>query len=185
LVGLAGVAATTLAIGVGTGYFFLRSPAAHAAPPQYVGRVAHSNAFIGINKDGRAIQAYVCDGTKGRMSIHEWFNGLASGDTFDLTSKGRTRVTGVVNGDAISGKFITPDQKKYAYTASLAIGDAGLIRMEQTLYGKNSVGGWIQLADGEQRGAPLAYTLYCGCYSGRKWCRNAYGVWHDFGPGTC
>ncbi|MFY9577906.1 MAG: hypothetical protein WAQ33_01145 [Gaiellaceae bacterium] len=186
LVVIAGVVASTLAIGgAAAGYLFLGSRTAQAAPPQYVGRVSNSNAFIGFTKDGRRIQAYVCDGTQGHISIHEWFNGLAFGDTFDLTSKGSMRVTGVLAGDSISGRFTTVDRKEYGYTASLATGDAGLIRIEGIHYGKNWVAGWIQLPDGEQRGPAIAYVYDCGCYAARKWCRNAYGVWHDFGPGSC
>jgi hypothetical protein len=186
LVLVAGAVAATLAVvGAMAGYLALGARPARAAQPQYVGRVSDSNAFIGFNKDGRKIQAYVCDGMHGRVSVQEWFTGLVPGDTFDLTSKGRTRLTGVLTSDAVSGKFITADRKEHSYTASLATGDAGLIRIETIHYGRNLVAGWIQLADGEQRGTPLAYALACGCYSGHRWCRNAYGVWHDFGAGSC
>jgi hypothetical protein len=153
---------------------------------QFVGRVAGTDAFIGINKDGQAITAYVCDGTQGHISIQEWFNGTASNNAFDLTSKGGMRVTGVLHGNSIVGMFITADGKEHHYDAVLASGgDAGLIRIEEIRDGALWVGGWIQLSDGEQRGPPLAYALNCGCYAAHKWCMNAYGVWHDFGPGTC
>jgi len=181
---IAGAVALAI-LGSTAGYLLVGSRTASAAPPQYVGRVFDSNAFIGINKNGRKIQAYVCDGTHGHISIHEWFNGLAFGDAFDLTSKGRMRLTGVLTRDSISGTFVATNQKVHGYTANLATGDAGLIRMEGIHYGRNWVGGWIQLPNGEQRGPALAYVYDCGCYYARKWCRNAYGVWHDFGPGSC
>ena len=164
----------------------LSSPEPPLDQAQFVGRVSGTDAFIGVNKDGQAITAYVCDGTQGHISIQEWFKGSASSNAFDLTSKGGMRVTGVLHGNSIVGKFIAADGKEHHYDAVLARGgDAGLIRIEEIRDGALWVGGWIQLSDGEQRGTQFSYSLNCGCYVGHKWCMNAYGVWHDFGPGSC
>src|SRR5437588_147 len=98
---------------------------------------------------------------------------------------GRKRLVVIGGVVALAIVGATAGRKEYAYTARPATGDAGLIRIERIHYGRNLVAGWIQLADGEQRGTQLAYVLTCGCYSGHRWCSNAYGVWHDFGPGSC
>ena len=181
---IAGAVALAI-LGSTAGYLLVGSRTASAAPPQYVGRVFDSNAFIGINKNGRKIQAYVCDGTHGHISIHEWFTGLALHLICNAADALRCyrHACGRMCLDDLSGMNELDGMMFLDYAGHL-FANAG-VTLEGIHYGRNWVGGWIQLPNGEQRGPALAYVYDCGCYSARKWCRNAYGVWHDFGPGSC
>jgi len=129
-------------------------------PGQFVGKVTGTRAFVAVVvADGR-LRAYVCDGDGLTIHLYAWFTGRGTG-SFDLTGGAVAgahpdRLTGTVQGGAVVGRFTDARGKSFSYRAGPAIGRAGLFRAKGKLGGKRVTGGgWIVLADGQERGGIL------------------------------
>jgi hypothetical protein len=148
-------------------------------PTMWVGQVTGTDAFIGISRLGQDWLVYVCDGRDGKLTISEWFKGSQPGDSIDLKSKAGAQLAGQLSGDTVAGTFrLSSGGQAYVYSASLASGDAGLIRLEQTIDGQPWIGGWIQLTDHQLRGIlppSSGSNCYCDAYH-QRWC-YWYGYW--------
>lgn len=115
----------------------------------YLSSINGSDAFIAvIQHTNGEVTAYVCDGTE----ISEWFNGTANGSSMDLTNVAGARLTAEVQADSVPGSFTQSDGSAFDFTANTASEPAGLYRADLAYEGTEYVGGWIVLAEGEQRG---------------------------------
>jgi hypothetical protein len=114
-----------------------------------VGTVDGTDAFIAlVPQENNGLIAYVCDG----QTISVWFRGERNGNAVDLAAATGARLQASLESDAAAGTVTLADGQTHSFTASLASGEAGLYRAEETLDGNNYVGGWIILNDGSQRG---------------------------------
>jgi hypothetical protein len=102
----------------------------------------------------------VCDGDGHTIHLYAWFAGRGTG-SFDLTGGAVAgahpdRLTGAVQSGAVVGRFTDAAGTSFSFRAGPAIGRAGLFRAEGQLGGKRVTGGgWIVLADGQERGGIL------------------------------
>jgi len=118
---------------------------AKAAPMTYVGALSGTRALVGIATNGSRIRAYVCDS----RDVATWFDGTLDDDgAAVLTAAGGQRFEAKVGDASASGSVTLGDGRRHAFEAALAEGEAGLYRGTH----ERSVGGWIVLADGSQRG---------------------------------
>ena len=116
----------------------------------WTGKVDGSDAFIAISTfEDRLMLAYVCD-SKG---IAEWFRGNAGKDALELTSAGGARLKAKLAKDDASGSVTLSDGRTLNFKAPRSTGDAGLYRAKGNAGGAETVGGWIVLPNGEQRGS--------------------------------
>ena len=131
-----------------------RAGASHAG--NYAGRVEGTDAFVAVVVDGddRAL-AYVCDGQEDGQgaTVAEWLTGAVAGDgSLKMRSEGGARLVAEVVADGASGT-LTLSGEEHAFSASPAEEPAGLYRAEETVDGEGYLGGWIELPNGEVRGA--------------------------------
>lgn len=116
----------------------------------FVGTVADTDAYIAIApQENNNIIAYVCDG----QTISVWFRGERNENNLDLTATNGARLQASLEPETATGSVTLADGQTHSFTATLASGEAGLYRAEETIDGNNFVGGWILLSDGNQRGA--------------------------------
>jgi len=120
------------------------------APSQFVGTVSGTNFFLGLNFDGTEIVAYLCDGA----GVASWFRGFAVGNSFDVKDAAGLQLRGVAEAGHVVGTVLIPDQGAFAFDIPLAAVGAGMFRAEM-FDGDNKqlLGGWVELSDGQQRGA--------------------------------
>lgn len=109
-------------------------------PNASVGRVAGTDAFVAVSRDGGRVRVYVCDGTLRRdASVSVWFRGRAGAKTLRA---GGHRLTL----DRDHGTF---DGRRFRLRpASMP---AGLFQGEQT----GTTATWIVLADRSKRGTMI------------------------------
>lgn len=120
----------------------------------FAGAVDGTDAFIAFAMDGSKTLAYVCDGE----TVAEWYHGPAATQgplALVPTAPGTDLViTAELVGGAVAGSVRLPgDDTDHTFSAQPATGGAGLYRATGEKDGSRYVGGWIQLAGGEQRGA--------------------------------
>lgn len=124
----------------------------------YVGRVAGSEALIGVVVDGKRVLAYVCDGVPGEPvgttpTVQTWFNGESTGGEVDVSQPaGRLQLQLQLTDGSMSGAVTLADGRMLSVSGETTTGDAGLYRAETTGPGGPAVSGWILAADGTQRG---------------------------------
>lgn len=70
-----------------------------------------------------------------------------------VLENGELRVTLSLGEDSVSGEVTRADRVPQPFTATLASGDAGLYRAEETFEGFDDISGWIVLNDGRQQEA--------------------------------
>lgn len=122
----------------------------------YVGRVAGSDALIGVVVDGKRVLAYVCDGVPGDPvgtipTVQAWFNGESNGGSVDVSQPaGRLQLE--LTDSAMTGTLTLAGGRTLAVTGEMATRDAGLYRADTTGPGGPAVAGWILAGDGTQRG---------------------------------
>ena len=131
-------------------------PASAADVPRlgYVGRVAGTNAFVGVVVRGNRVTAYVCDGRK----LARWFEGTLRGERARLRGRSSGRLTlKVVSARRARGVLRLAGSKRHRFAAAAARGRAGLFRDERdvTRSGRprRALTGWVRLNDGRVRGA--------------------------------
>jgi hypothetical protein len=118
----------------------------------FVGRVAETEAFIAIMKEGTAHLIYVTDG----KDLNLWFKGNASGAVAGYFTFYNDEGGSIVNspdGDGHRGNVSDGKGLHLRYTAAAARGDAGLYRAAEAAGGEAWQIGWIVLNDGQVRGA--------------------------------
>jgi hypothetical protein len=96
----------------------------------------------------KTVVVYLCDGE----DVSAWLVGETAGESVVLEG-GDMRVELTFNGNSVSGEVERADGAPQAFTASLATGEAGIYRAEETFDATDYVGGWIVLNDGRQQGA--------------------------------
>ena len=119
----------------------------------FAGQATNSEAFVGIVNQNGSLTASVCDGTETTVNMAEWFNGSAANGAFDLTSADGAHLAGAISAQGVTGMMTQADGKSFAFSISPVSGNAGVYRAEQTTGNGTYVGGWIVLANGDQRGA--------------------------------
>jgi hypothetical protein len=121
----------------------------------FAGKVEGTDAFVAVvvDEEDRAL-AYACDGREGgTATVAEWFRGEVADDgSLDLTSEGGAGLSADIAEEGASGT-VTLDGEDHAFTAGPAEEPAGLYRKAEEADGEELLGGWIELASGEQRGA--------------------------------
>lgn len=116
----------------------------------FVGTVEGTDAFIAlVPQENNTVIAYVCDG----QTISTWFRGDRTENGIDLAAANGAQLIANLEAETATGRFILPDGQEHTFTAQLATDPAGLYRAEEAIDGTEYVGGWIILADGDQRGA--------------------------------
>lgn len=122
------------------------------ASETFVGRVAGSNAYIAVSKDGRRVGGYVCDNGSGSRWIgYTWLrNGRAplragSGERVGSVRIAGRRATGTIR---VRGRT-----RRFRATRVRRGRDAGLHFALGKQTNRLLVAGWILLPDGTQRGA--------------------------------
>lgn len=134
-------------------------PASAAAVSRhgYVGRVAGTDAFVGIVIRGSAVTAYVCNGRK----LARWFEGTLRDKRARLRSRsgGRIKLKITPSGRA-RGVLRLPARKARRFVASAARGRAGLFRAERAVTTRSgrpgrALTGWVRLNGGAVRGASV------------------------------
>jgi hypothetical protein len=129
-------------------------------PGQFVGKVIGIRAFVAVVVANGRVRAYVCDGDGHTIHLYAWFTGRGTG-SFDLTGgpvadSHPDRLTCTVQGGAVVGRFTDASGKSFSYRAGPDTGRAGMFGAEGKLGGKRVTGGgWIVLADGQERGGIL------------------------------
>ena len=125
-------------------------------PTRYVGKIDGTDAFIGIERRGDSVKAYICDSKQ----VAVWMDGTASGDTLSA-SKGPVSMTGTVGsgGKQVTGSVTMPDGSKHVFTADQATPPAGLYQAFAPEDGAITRAGWVVLANGEERGAAKTGTV--------------------------
>jgi hypothetical protein len=126
--------------------------AAAARTSTFVGRVAGSDAYIAVLKDGRKIGGYVCtDGTFSRWIEYAWLkNGrapLRAGTTGERLGSVR------IAGRSATGTVKVLGQKRRFRAQRIRDRDGGLHFAVGKQKNRLLVPGWILLPDGTQRGA--------------------------------
>jgi hypothetical protein len=78
----------------------------------------------------RAIRAYICDSDSSRAGDSEWFTGIITGDTFNLTSRsGRAFIQGQLTEDAATGTVTLADGRVLTFSAEPAQAGGGLFEV--------------------------------------------------------
>lgn len=114
-----------------------------------VGRVSDSEAFIAVVSTGSKAMAYVCDGAK----ISLWFTGAVSADgSLEVKQASGAKLSAKLSGGAATGTLELEAGKPLGFRTEAVREAAGLYRARTTLGGNVYLGGWIVLANGEQRG---------------------------------
>jgi hypothetical protein len=132
----------------------------------FVGDVDRSDAFIAlvVDRNNHAV-AYVCDGTdKHPAEVAEWFRGTVALDgRLRLTGADGTGLVADVTPDGVTGA-VTLDgaDAGHSFTLDAAEPPAGWYRAEAMIDGDDYVGGWIELANHDIRGAVTTRTSLKG-----------------------
>lgn len=115
----------------------------------YVGRVAATDAYIGVVANSTEMIAYVCDGN----SIRRWFRGARSAGPETTLVAGDETLVMRFSASGVDGTVDAGGSPK-TYTANLvpAGSPAGFYRAEVPVDDQILEGGWIVLEDGTFRG---------------------------------
>jgi hypothetical protein len=134
------------------------APAAAPAPTPTVVPAAAIGVFSGLTNtsgiglsfvlDGGKAVAYVCDG----RTFEIWMQGVVNGDQVTMSGPGNASLTGVANGQALSGR-ITTSGGQIDFLARQAAPPAGVYKAEIQINGQDAYLGWAVLPDGSQLGA--------------------------------
>ena len=151
------LASVVLAMLIAASALPVPASAASVARLGYVGRVAGTDAFVGIVIRGRAVTAYVCNGRK----LARWFEGTLTDERARLRSRsgGRIKLKITPAGRA-RGVLRLPGRKALRFVASAARGRAGLFRAERAVTTRSgrpgrALTGWVRLNGGAVRGASV------------------------------
>jgi hypothetical protein len=134
--------------------------AADRSVTTFVGPTSDPAIFVAVSTDDTKVVAYVCDGDTRAGApdavpgVSVWLASTpAERDTIDLAADGfavhatlGARATGTAM--LASGATLTFD-----LSSSDASADTGLFFADQLVDGTHTLGGWIVLSDGQQRGA--------------------------------
>jgi hypothetical protein len=139
------------------------SPEAAASPlaGNFAGELEGSDAFVAVVIDGaNHVVAYACDGSDDHLAeIAEWFHGAVALDgSLVLTGADGTVLAADVTGDDITGTLSFDAERQHAFSLDPVTAPAGLYRAEATVDGEHYVGGWIELANHDERGAIITRT---------------------------
>jgi hypothetical protein len=124
-----------------------------------VGRIAGTNAFVGVVVRGESVTAYVCDGRK----LARWFQGSVKDGRAVLRSASGGRLELELGRDA-RGVLRLPGRRALSFVAVAARGRAGLFRADRAASARSGrparvLTGWVRLNDGSLRGASVT-SLY-------------------------
>jgi hypothetical protein len=122
----------------------------------YVAKVtgpAGSNPFVAVVTTRDKAIAYICDGDV----LAEWFRAdLQADGLFETRSTTKkSGITAQVNAGSVVGAITLETGKVIQFRAMPTDGMAGLYRSDQSINNQRFLGGWIVLANGEQRGAVI------------------------------
>jgi hypothetical protein len=123
----------------------------------FVGPTSDPSIFLALSTDDAKTAAYLCDGDPSAgqpdkaPGVSVWFTGAASGE-LDLATNS-TAVHATIEADVASGTVTLAGTTLTFDIPAEASTDAGLFIADETVNGSRVLGGWIVLADGEQRGA--------------------------------
>ncbi len=122
----------------------------------FVGKIAGSDAFVGLATDGQELTAFVCDGTPDHEAQQwGWFKGTVQNGAFDITNDAGARLTVTIAGDTANGSVKFSGGQDLSFSAAAATGQAALLRGETTTDGKRYIAGWIVQSDGQVRGGAI------------------------------
>jgi hypothetical protein len=114
----------------------------------FSGLTTTSGIGLALALDGGQATAYVCDG----RTYEVWMQGTVTGDQLAMTGPGNTSLSGVVNGQALSGQITTP-KGPIDFLAKAAPSPAGVYKAEIQINGQDAYIGWAVLPNGRQLGA--------------------------------
>jgi hypothetical protein len=118
----------------------------------FVGRVANTEALVGVITDGSRTTVYVCDGS----STARWFSGTVTGNRLEVGSQDGAVVAAELPRGVkeVSGTLKLPDGTALAFGALATTGkdNAGIYRATGTLDGENFTMGVIVLPDDQFAG---------------------------------
>ena len=121
----------------------------------FVGAAKGSPAYVAVyadeadKKGRRHVVAYVCDGRQ----LAEWFDKKrATGNKLSLTSGDGARLRATLTKSRANGAITLADGTRIIFEVARAKRPAGLYRAEQSIAGRDYLGGWIVLPDGTQLG---------------------------------
>jgi hypothetical protein len=122
----------------------------------YVAKVtgpAGSNPFVAVVTTRDKAIAYICDGEV----LAEWFRAdLQADGLFETRSTTKkSGITAQVNAGSVVGAITLETGRVIQFRAMPTDGMAGLYRSDQSINNQRFLGGWIVLANGEQRGAVI------------------------------
>lgn len=156
--------AALLAVTLVTGQQSRPAPVfAQVAADSFVGRIAGSDAFIGVVSDGRGVIAYVCDSALRA----DWFRGeiftSVNAGTIDLTSPSGARLRlelssvqqGVLDASSAPRGQLEIGGTNLNFQTEVASAGAGVFRAERNTPSQSVLAGWIVLNDGDVRGAAI------------------------------
>jgi hypothetical protein len=84
------------------------------------------------------------------------FLGVLAGGVFEARSTSqKTRITAQITGRSVVGAITLEDGQVLSFRAKPATGNAGLFRSDDLIENQRWLGGWVVLADGDQRGAVI------------------------------
>jgi tRNA A-37 threonylcarbamoyl transferase component Bud32 len=119
-----------------------------AAVGVFAGLTKNSGIGLSFALDGGKAVAYVCDG----RTYEIWLQGAVNGDQVTMSGPGNASLTGVANGQALSGRITTPGGR-IDFLAQQAAAPAGVYKAEIQINGRDAYLGWAVLPDGTQLGA--------------------------------
>jgi len=118
----------------------------------FVGRVASTEALVGVITNGEKTTVYVCDGS----ATARWFSGTVTGNRLEVGSQDGAVVTAELPRGVkeVSGTLKLPDGTALAFGALATTGkdNAGIYRATGTLGGENFTMGVIVLPDNQFAG---------------------------------
>lgn len=148
-------------------------PAPDRIPSALVGRVAESDALIGLITDGNRVLAYVCDSQYNAV----WFKGEVSsvslGNALELRGDGGARLrieTSALSTSVLEGSNVSVQGAVELAGATferpfevLAVqGNAGVFRAEAVNGDRIATAGWIINNDGDLRGGAVVKEFNTG-----------------------
>jgi hypothetical protein len=123
-----------------------------ASTNTWVGKLADTDAFIAVMKEGTAHLIYITDGKE----LFVWFDGNASGAVAGYFTFYNDEGGSIINnpaGDGFGGTVTLGPGRHHKYSVTPARGDGGLYRAKETVGADTWESAWIVLNDGLVKGA--------------------------------
>lgn len=117
-------------------------------PGALVGRIENTEAFVAVLREGDRVRAYVCDGTREKLTLAKWFEGRWTGDGPVTLRSGSLALTLREDGGAVTGYLTTADGAELPFRAKAPSGHGGLYKLVNAAKPKYTI-----TLDGEDRGA--------------------------------